>query len=194
MNSESTTKGKQGRAGFTNFLSLLRKVRFSSVESGLLFLGGATIFFCMLLTLAEVVGRYGFNHPITGTVEITQLSLALIVYLSVAAAEREGAHISMGLFPELMKRRERLLTYHTLEIFNYVVPFCAFAIVSYLFVINAHTAYLTHETSWGPLYLKHWPFKIAVFLGFALLTVRLAIRVTTHVRAFQERRRPKSEN
>ena len=37
---------------------------------------GATLFALMLLTTADVVGRYFFNLPILGTVELTQQMLA----------------------------------------------------------------------------------------------------------------------
>ncbi|RCV85674.1 TRAP transporter small permease subunit, partial [Vreelandella rituensis] len=50
------------------------------MQLGLEGVAGATLFALMLLTTADVVGRYFFNAPILGTVELTQQMLAAVVF------------------------------------------------------------------------------------------------------------------
>lgn len=188
MNLKRTTKVREGEVGpfhffrRTRLLSPLGKVSFSSVESGLLFIGGAAIFFTMCLVSAEVIGRYFFRRPITGHLEITELFLIVIIYLSVAATEKAGIHISMNIIPELLKRKGKLFAHHALSVFNFSVPLCAFAFACYVFAGDTYTSYLTNEASWGPMYLKYWPFKVIITIGFAFLVLRLGIEIIAHVK------------
>ena len=45
------------------------------------------------MTFCDVVGRYVFNSPFTFTVEFTQLSMGLIVYLGVGLTTHDRGHI-----------------------------------------------------------------------------------------------------
>ncbi|MBH8581355.1 TRAP transporter small permease [Bisbaumannia pacifica] len=67
------------------------------LQRGLEGVAGATLFALMLLTTADVTGRYFFNHPILGTVELTQLMLAAVVFLSLPVVCWREAHISVDL-------------------------------------------------------------------------------------------------
>jgi len=63
-------------------------------------LGGfsATLLFSlMLLTLADVVGRYGFNAPINGSFEITELLLAAIIFSALPLVSAKDDHITVDL-------------------------------------------------------------------------------------------------
>lgn len=58
---------------------------------------GATLFGMMLLTTADVGGRYFFNAPILGTVELTQQMLAALVFLSLPVVCWRQEHVSIDL-------------------------------------------------------------------------------------------------
>jgi TRAP-type transport system small permease protein len=62
---------------------------------------GATLFGMMLLTTADVTGRYFFNSPILGAVELTQLMLAALVFLSLPVVCWRQEHISVDLLDAL---------------------------------------------------------------------------------------------
>ena len=42
---------------------------------------GVVLFALMLLTTADVIGRYFFNAPITGVVDLTEFSVLLMTFL-----------------------------------------------------------------------------------------------------------------
>lgn len=73
------------------------------MQLGLEGVAGATLFALMLLTTADVTGRFFFNSPILGTVELTQLMLAAVVFLSLPVVCWREEHISLdlldGVFP-----------------------------------------------------------------------------------------------
>ncbi|WP_255507922.1 TRAP transporter small permease [Lysinibacillus sp. BW-2-10] len=53
------------------------------------------LFLMMVLTALDVAGRFFFNKPITGTYEITGLTLALIVFFSLGSAQLKKDHIEI---------------------------------------------------------------------------------------------------
>ena len=60
------------------------------------------------VTFCDVVGRYVFNSPFTFTVEFTQLSMGLIVYLGVGLTTRDHGHIVVDVVT--LRLPESLLT------------------------------------------------------------------------------------
>ena len=56
------------------------------------------------IIVINVIGRYLFNRPFMGTVEIVQLLLVITVFFSVAHTEVRKAHIS---FNEAVRRFPR---------------------------------------------------------------------------------------
>jgi len=66
---------------------------------------GATLFAMMLLTTTDVSGRYFFNSPILGTVELTQLMLAALVFLSLPVVCWRQEHISVDLLDAIFPAR-----------------------------------------------------------------------------------------
>lgn len=53
------------------------------------------IVFLAVLTLVDVLGRYVFNAPIPGALEITEIVLALMIGAALPLVERRQAHITV---------------------------------------------------------------------------------------------------
>ena len=68
--------------------------------------GLATI---MVLTFCDVIGRYVFNNPIVGTVEVTELLMGMIVYLGVGLTTQTRGHIRVDIVINLFSPRTRAL-------------------------------------------------------------------------------------
>ncbi|EWG99364.1 TRAP transporter small permease [Halomonas sp. BC04] len=75
------------------------------MQLGLEGVAGATLFAMMLLTTADVTGRYFFNSPILGTVELTQLMLAAVVFLSLPVVCWREEHVSVDLLDTIFPSR-----------------------------------------------------------------------------------------
>ena len=63
--------------------------------------GTAIILVMMVLTTADVVLRYAFRRPITGAYEVTELSMLVVVALTLAYTQSTKRHI----FVELVSSR-----------------------------------------------------------------------------------------
>ena len=68
--------------------------------------GLATI---MVLTFCDVIGRYGFDSPIVGTVEVTELLMGTMVYLGVGLTTHARGHIRVDILIDLLPARVRAI-------------------------------------------------------------------------------------
>ena len=53
------------------------------------------LFGLMLLTTADVIGRYLFNWPLRGAFEITELSLLALIFAGLPLASRTDEHVTL---------------------------------------------------------------------------------------------------
>ena len=60
-------------------------------------LAATLLFVLMLLTLVDVVGRYGFNSPVNGSFEITELLLAAIIFSALPLVSAKDQNITVDL-------------------------------------------------------------------------------------------------
>lgn len=51
----------------------------------------------MLVTCIDVIGRYAFNNPIPGAIELTQMSMAILVFAVMPVVTWRGGHIVVDL-------------------------------------------------------------------------------------------------
>lgn len=57
------------------------------------FLAAVLMFALMMLTLADVVGRNLFNHPLRGATELTEIALVMLSFLLFPVVAYAGKHI-----------------------------------------------------------------------------------------------------
>ena len=62
----------------------------------------------MMLTTADVVGRYIFNWPIRGAFEITELLLLTLIFAGLPLASRADEHVTLD-FIDMAAQRQRPL-------------------------------------------------------------------------------------
>ncbi|MBR9884216.1 MAG: TRAP transporter small permease [Oceanospirillales bacterium] len=63
------------------------------------------MFFMMMLTLVDVVGRYLFSTPVTGAFEITEIMLASVIFLGLPLVTSERDHIAVDIIDSLVSSR-----------------------------------------------------------------------------------------
>jgi TRAP-type transport system small permease protein len=56
----------------------------------------------MLLTFADVLGRYVFNAPIKGAFELTELSLLVLIFAGLPLASRADEHVTMDFVDKIL--------------------------------------------------------------------------------------------
>lgn len=71
-------------------------------------IGSIALALLMFLTVADVFGRYLLNKPVSGTFELTEMSMVFIVFLALGLAQHHNEHISLDLaynfFPSWLKK------------------------------------------------------------------------------------------
>jgi len=58
----------------------------------------AVLFFMMALTCVDVVGRYLLNTPVAGGFELTEVSLAALIFLALPLVTLRNDHVVVDLF------------------------------------------------------------------------------------------------
>ncbi|GAA3532820.1 TRAP transporter small permease [Zobellella aerophila] len=73
----------------------------------------------MLLTTVDVVGRYLFNRPVTGSAELIEIMLAAMIFCVLPTITWQQEHVAVDLTEHLLPRRLRQLRdrlYHLLMV------------------------------------------------------------------------------
>lgn len=63
------------------------------VTSAAAWAAGVVLILLMLLTTADVAGRYFFNSPINGVFDLTHFAVSIMTYLALAYCGFRGAHV-----------------------------------------------------------------------------------------------------
>ena len=61
-------------------------------------LAGLFLFCIMILTCVDVIGRYFFNHPISGGFEVTEMLLAAVIFAGLPLVTLRNEHVTVDLF------------------------------------------------------------------------------------------------
>ena len=67
------------------------------------------LFSLMVLTTADVIGRYIFNWPLRGAFEVTELLLLALIFAGLPLASRADEHVTLDFIDMILGERGRLL-------------------------------------------------------------------------------------
>jgi TRAP-type C4-dicarboxylate transport system permease small subunit len=67
----------------------------------------ALLFFMMVLTFFDVVGRYLLNRPIRGAFEITELGLVVLIFAGLPLVSHADEHVTMDFIDRVLPDRAR---------------------------------------------------------------------------------------
>lgn len=153
-------------------LSLSRiRIGYGRVLTACAWVSGAVAFCVMVLVVANVVSRYGFNSPIAGTLELTEGALPLVIFLSLAVTQYHGGHIRVTLItdraPDSIAR--------ALTIFALLAGAVLFGWATWAGWLSAEKSFAINEMKRGSIRYPVWPIKYAVSFGMALLTLQFLI-------------------
>lgn len=63
---------------------------------------GVILLVMMALTVVDVIGRYGFDSPLIGATELTELLLVSVVFIGLPAVTLDRGHVSVDLLVSRM--------------------------------------------------------------------------------------------
>jgi len=118
----------------------------------------------MLLTAADVVGRYFFNKPIYGAFEITELMLPIAAFCGMAYAAVTKAHISVDTIVERLSPRGQA----RLGSITSLASLFFFALLSWQSVAQSNLQRVRGDI-YGLIEPVTWPFPLVIAAGSALV-------------------------
>ena len=85
-----------------------------TTSSILMYVSAGLLFVMLLLSTADVLGRYFFNRPLSGSQEISEILLPGVVLLGWAYAQRQKVHVSVDiLFNRFRPRFKAIVAFLT---------------------------------------------------------------------------------
>ncbi len=121
----------------------------------------------MLITAVDVVGRDVFNHPIPGTVELSQYMLAVFILLGFAYAHQVKAHVAVSIITSRLPHHAQLILY----VITTLIGLFIFSILTW----QGWVVGIEERTVSDMLRVPQYPFRLLVALAAFLICLELLI-------------------
>jgi len=133
---------------------------------GLVFLAGM-----MLLTAADVIGRYFFNSPILGSFEITEYLMVIVMATSLAYCGIMKGHVEIELVADRLPEK----TQNILGCITSFLGFILFIFITWQCFIYIRDMAASKAAS-TVHYIPAWPFVLILAIGFTVFSLVLLLR------------------
>lgn len=134
------------------------------------FISAGTLFLMMIWIFVDVIMRYFFNNPITGTIEITgEYLLPIIVYLAISYTHKQNGHINVDLlYYKFSKGTKRVV-----GLFTNVVGLLLFIILGISNFLEGLNYFAKDIQSVSLLDYPLAPAMMIISFGILLICIRL---------------------
>ena len=137
--------------------------------------GGWVLVLLMGYTVLDVVLRYVFNRPFSGSLEITEFAMSAIVFLGIAYCGWLGGHVAVDILDRPLEN-PRLRFIPVLLTFISALLFVAMAWLGAIEALTS-TQRISNMMRW-----PHWPFQLTVAFGAAMYAAVLFIQTAQLLR------------
>jgi TRAP-type C4-dicarboxylate transport system permease small subunit len=156
------------KEAFTLISSFYRAVRYTSG------IAASICIFLMVCTIVpDSIGRFFFNRPLYGTLELNTLLMSAIVFLSLAWTQSQRGHVRV----EVLISRAGPNLRGTLNIICWALGFVLFLAITIGGTQEAICSVMIGENLWGVEKFPLWPGKILAAFGSGLLCVQFLIDI-----------------
>ena len=142
----------------------------------LAFVCGALVFFYMFLVGVNITGRYLFNNPIDGTLEIGQLVLATVIFFSLAYTQKEDAHIRVTAVLKALPQKWQDRFEKTILAIGFLIM-VLMAWRALPFALESFELREVHMSVDVPI----WPTKFIFFIGWCILGLQFLLEFMNRV-------------
>jgi len=118
----------------------------------------------MLLTAMDVIFRYIFNRPITGSYELIEFMMAILVSFGIAYCAVTGGHVSVDLVVARFSEKTQTI----IESITSLLSLGLFILVTWQNVLYIKEN-LNSKLESAVLFIPVYPFIAFVAIGFAVL-------------------------
>jgi len=134
------------------------------------YIGGAVIFLLMLLTFANVCLRY-FSLPIAGSLDISELMLAVIIFFTLSYTVHRKRHIAIEVVMHLFPQRAQAVV----DCFNYIVSVGVSSLIAWQLAVQAKYIWTSGSLA-GVLPIPIFPFYYVGAAGFVLIALSFFVQ------------------
>jgi TRAP-type C4-dicarboxylate transport system permease small subunit len=127
------------------------------------------LFVMMMLTFADVIGRYVFTAPIFGAAEMIQFLLAIMIFSGLCLVNARDEHITVELLETQLDRWIPVIRPIIVQVFS-VGVMAIIAYQLYQFALDA-------ERIGSRTVVLEWPFAIVAFTVAGLSAVSLIAQI-----------------
>jgi TRAP-type C4-dicarboxylate transport system permease small subunit len=121
----------------------------------------------MIITAVDVLGRDIFNHPIPGSVELSQYMLSVFILLGFAYTQQVKAHVTVSLFTSR-------LPYHAQMILR-IITTLLILLISCVIAWQGWVVGIEEKTVSDMLRVPQYPFRLLVSFAAFMLCLQLLI-------------------
>jgi TRAP-type C4-dicarboxylate transport system permease small subunit len=132
---------------------------------------GMLILVLMFIIVVDACGRFMFNKPLPGAVELSRVVLAWILYLSLPWGLIQGVHVRVMLFLDRYPPRLR----QTVEIMIVFLSMVVFSLMIYAGSRMFWNSFKFGETMAAPIWIPFWLAKLAVPVGCLMMALHFPI-------------------
>jgi TRAP-type C4-dicarboxylate transport system permease small subunit len=130
-----------------------------------------------IVTVIDVGGRYLFNRPLFGAVEISEFLMVVLSFGGLALAELRNGHITVDFFVGVLSGRVRAALAAAAALLGLVF----WALVAWRTAVHAFRIHEAGEVS-ATLRIPTYPFYLAVLVCGALFAAALLARLVRVLR------------
>jgi TRAP-type C4-dicarboxylate transport system permease small subunit len=138
-------------------------------------LGGATalILACiMLITCADVAGRYVLNNPVPGALEVTELMMGALIFASLPLVTLRNQQVTIDLFDPVIPESAK----PALHVLNHLASALCLAVISWRLWVKGGQMLQQGDTT-AVLQVSVWPLVYFMSLLTAVTTIIVLIMI-----------------
>lgn len=138
---------------------------------------GLLIVLLVLIIAVDAGGRFLFNKPLPGPIEVSKVILGWVLFLSLAYALVQGTHIQVQLFLLRCPPRLRLVA----DILIDTLGLCFFGVITYSGWKQFWESFTVGETMPAPIWIPFWLAKLAVPVGCLMFAGQFGINAVSRL-------------
>jgi len=159
------------------------KIALQKVNKIAMGISGICITVIMAYGFLDVSSRYSFNRPLYGTYELSELLMAVVVFLTIASCQGENRHMRVDFLFPYMSKKVRLLT----DIAAYICGMIVCGFMGWYSVAPALYSWEISEHTEGIIAFPIYPVKFIIVIGIILLGLQLLSDLITAVAKSRDR-------
>ena len=136
----------------------------------LLAIGSTSLAAMMFLIMADVVLRYVLKNPLTGSYEIIEFMMTILVPFGIVFCAHKMEHVTVDIIFDLLSKRIQLFV----NCISSLIVLFLFTLVAWQNIIFISETYESRFTS-SILYIPKYPFVGAVAVGFVAFCLVLLL-------------------